>query len=419
MYAIVDCNNFYASCERLFNPKLWNKPIVVLSNNDGCVIARSNEAKEIGIKMGDPYFQIQKICKRYKIHVFSSNYAFYGDMSRRVMSVLEANWPETEVYSIDEAFLELSGLSAGGIGEFCNRLQSEVKQFTGIPVSIGIGQTKTLAKLANYVAKKQLKTPVFNISSNIHWLSTIAVDEIWGVGRKWSKKLHLMGIHTAQDLANFDSRLIKRRFNVVLERTALELRGIKCIELEETQAKQQIISSKSFGQMQTHFQPISEALSNYAARAVEKLRRQHSKVGYLSVFITTNRFRKDLPQYSKSIGYRLVNPSDDIREITLISKMCLKHIFKEGYSYKKTGIMLGELSDKSIHQETLFDCIDEELSAKKDKLMTVFDKINRTFGRDSIKVASAGKSSPWAMKSAFKSPNYTTRWRDLPIVIIH
>jgi len=421
VYAIVDANNFYASCERLFKPNLLHVPIVVLSNNDGCVIARSNEAKAIGIKMGEPYFQIKHLINKHKIKVFSSNYAFYGDMSNRIMSVLESNWPEMEVYSIDEAFLFLKSLPVLQHTEFCQQLQRKVKQYTGIPVSIGIGPTKTLAKLANYVAKKQLKTSVFNICNELHWLKQIDVGEVWGIGRKWSTKLKGLGINTAYDLSQVDSRTFKRKFNVVLERTILELRGISCISLEEAEPKQEIISSKSFGQLQTNHHFIAEALSSYVARAVEKMRKQNSLATTMTVFLRTNPFRKDLPYYSKSTGFQLVNPTDDVRILTRFAKLCLKQIYLEGYHYKKTGVLLGGLIDRSQHQYTLFDSESDDDREQSENLMQAITNINQKFGRHAVHLAAEGvnKHQSWKMKSIFKSPHYTTCWEDIPIVFAH
>lgn len=421
MYAIVDANNFYASCERLFKPSLSKEPIVVLSNNDGCVIARSNEAKALGIKMGEPYFKISRLIKKHQVHIFSSNYAFYGDMSNRIMSILEASWLDTEVYSIDEAFLGLAALSPLHHTAFCEQLQKKVKKSTGIPVSIGIGATKTLAKLANHVAKKRLQIPVFNISRDMHWLKDIEVDDVWGIGRKWGLKLKHLGIHSAFDLSQVDVRTFRRKFSVVLERTILELRGVSCHGLEEETAKKQIVSSKSFGQLQTDYRPIAQALSSYVARAVEKLRKQDSMAVSVTVFLRTNPFREDLPYYSRSSGFQLTHPSDDVRVITHLAKQCLQHIYRKGYHYKKTGIMLGDLIDKSQHQYALFDEISDSQRLASEQLMQVLTRVNQKFGRHAIHLAAEGanKYQAWRMKSAHKSPNYTTCWNDLPVVYAH
>ena len=276
MFALLDCNNFYASCERLFRPDLRGKPIIVLSSNDGCVIARSDEAKLLGIKMGVPYFQVHSLCRYHKVQVFSSNFSLYGDLSRRVMSVLRDTWPSLAIYSIDEAFLDLSTLAETELDSFCSSLQKKVLRYTGIPVSIGIGSTKTLAKLANHIAKKELKVPVFNINQQQFWLSQIHISHVWGVGRQWSKKLLEQGIYTAQDLAALSLHELKNRYNVALYSTALELKGIACAGLGQYEPRKSIVSSKSFGTMQTDYEAISQALASHCARAWEKLREQKS-----------------------------------------------------------------------------------------------------------------------------------------------
>lgn len=417
MYALIDCNNFYASCERLFRPDLHNKPIIVLSNNDGCVIARSNEAKELGIKMGEPYFKIQWLCNKHKVHVFSSNFPLYGDLSARVMSIIQESWQDTEIYSIDEAFLNLHTLPSHQHTSFCERLQQSILKNTGIPTSIGLGSTKTLAKISNHICKKELKIPVFNIHDQIDWLKKIAVSDVWGVGRQWQKKLTVQGIHTAHDLANANLQNYKNQWNVMLCRTAMELRGISCIEHTQ-QHKQQILSSKSFSNMQTNYEPIAQALSQHCARAYEKLREQSLTTKYLSVFIQTNRHRHDLPDYNPSIDLKLIHSTDDIRVITSQAKKCLLNIFKPGFHYKKIGICLSQLSpkNKTNQQYDLFDNIPEDSLNNTEQLMSVFDEINQKFGRHTLKLASVGIDQPWGTRSAMCSPSYTTQWSDLPIV---
>ncbi|MDP3269878.1 MAG: Y-family DNA polymerase [Legionella sp.] len=416
MYALIDCNNFYASCERLFRPDLRTKPIVVLSNNDGCVIARSNEAKALGIAMGAPYFQIKGLCKQHKVEVFSSNYTLYGDLSHRVMTLIEEAWPEVEIYSIDEAFLDLTTMPAAMLEPFCTQLQQHILQCTGIPTSIGIGPTKTLAKIANHVGKKELKIPVFNVTDARHWLGRIPIGDVWGIGRQWAHKLAAKGIHTAQDLADLNAHMLKKQYNVVLMRTTMELQGIACGGLEEAKPKQNIMSSKSFGQMQTQFSSLAQAISSHCARACEKARSEHLVAQRLYVFVRSNPHRSDLKQYAKSIEVRLVNPTDDTRIITRVAKLCLKKLYRPGISYKKVGVMLQDLIDKSPLQMDIFhQRTDEELD-KKDKLMTVFDTINTRYGSHTIKLAAEGYSKPWAMRSEMRSPCYTTRWSELPVV---
>lgn len=416
MYALIDCNNFYASCERLFRPDLRNKPIVVLSNNDGCVIARSNEAKALGIKMGCPFFEVKALCKQHKVHVFSSNYRFYGDISHRVMSVVQENWPDVEIYSIDEAFLQIASLPESQHDSFCIALQKRILKETGIPTSIGIGPTKTLAKIANHVCKKELKIPVFNVTHQRQWLERIAIGDVWGIGRQWSIKLLQRGVNTAYDLANLNPHLLKRQFNVVMMRTAMELRGIACSGLEESEPKQSIMSSKSFGEMQSEYESIAQAISSHCARACEKLREEKLVAQYVYVFVQTNRFREDLPQYCQSMQFKLITPTDDLIIITKIAKRCLKKLFKAGYHYKKVGVCLEQLIPKNPRQLDLFNQLPDSILAKREKLMEVFAAINLRYGPEAMRLAAEGYSRPWSMRAELKSPAYTTRWTDLPVV---
>lgn len=417
MFALIDCNNFYASCERLFRPDLREVPIVVLSNNDGCCIARSNEAKALGISMGEPYFKIKDLCKRHGVKAFSSNYTLYGHISRRVMCTIEDNWPHLELYSIDEAFLDLSSLPVDCHDSFCQQLQRKILKHTGIPTSIGIGPTKTLAKVANHLCKKIFKIPVFNITSNREQLlKEISVGDVWGVGRKWENKLISRGIHTAYDLAMTNTHLLKKNFNVVLMRTAMELQGIACGGLEEIEPKQSIMSSKSFGQMQTQFSSIAESVSSHCARAVEKMRNQQLVAQRMFVFVHTNRFREDLAQHFQSIEFKLINPTDDLRLITNIAKRCLQRIFKTGYYYKKAEVCLEDLIPKNPRQLDIFHQPSDEHLYHTEQLMSVFEQINQKYGRSTIRLAAEGYSKPWAMRAELKSPAYTTRWSEVPQV---
>lgn len=415
MFALIDCNNFYASCERLFRPDLEYQPIVVLSNNDGCVIARSNESKALGIAMGEPFFKIKALCKQHKIHAFSSNYTLYGDISHRVMLTIEDEWPHVEIYSIDEAFLDLSTLSESQLESFCTQLQKRVLKETGIPTSIGIGKTKTLAKAANFLCKKVLNIPVFYLNNQV-LLQKISVGDVWGIGRQWAKKLTNQGINTAYDLAQTNAHLLKRQYNVVLMRTAMELSGIPCATLEATEPKQSIMSSKSFGKMQNTFPAVAQSVSSHCARAVEKLRAQNLVVQRMYVFVHTNRFREDLAQHFQSMEVKLINPTDDLRIITKMAKRCLRRIFKNGFYYKKAGVCLEDLIPKDPRQMDMFHQPSDETLEKTEQLMSVFDKINQKFGRHTMRLAAEGYSKPWAMRSELKSPAYTTRWSDLPQV---
>lgn len=419
MFALVDCNNFYASCERLFKPHLNDKPIIVLSNNDGCVIARSNEAKALGIKMGQPYFEVQRICEANKVFTFSSNYTLYGDISNRVMSVLESCWPEVEVYSIDEAFLYLKGLPQSHIENFSINLHKQVLQWTGIPVSIGIGKTKTLAKLANHIAKRVIKKPFLNITDNEHHLKKLAIDDVWGIGRRLSKQLLNMGIETPWQLSQTNAHLMRKKFNLMVMRTILELQGTSCIPLEEVApAKKGIMSSRSFGTMLTSFNDISQALSHFCARASKKLRKQDSYAGKISVFIRTNPFRKDLAQYNCSTFVNLVHPTSDVRQITKWANICLKQIYREGYHYKKVGVYLDNLKEECFSQGDLLNPEPFQISEQSKQVMTVLDAINGKFGQGVLRTASEGFSKEWGMKQSRRSPCYTTNWDELPIATI-
>ena len=418
MFALIDCNNFYASCERLFRPDLQTVPIVVLSNNDGCVIARSNEAKVLGIAMGVPYFKIKAFCQVHHVQVFSSNYTLYGDLSHRVMSIIEQNWTDVEIYSIDEAFLNLKSLSCAIQNSFCHDLQKRILKDTGIPTSIGLGRTKTLAKIANHLAKKIIKTPVVNFDDVPGALNNIAISEVWGVGRQWQKKLIQQGIHTAADLAKANPQYIKEVFNITLMRTALELRGIPCAKLDESVKKKSIVSSKSFGSLQTDYSALAEAITSHCTRAYEKMRQQELITAHLSVFVQSNRFRLDLPQYSNAVSFKLIHATDDLCYLTRVAKFCLKKIYKEGIHYQKVGVLMSHLMDKSHQQLDLFNQPHDEKIAKTNRTLDVFDAINQKFGRHTLSLAAEGCSKPWLMKQHMKSPNYTTQWEELPKVIV-
>ena len=414
MYALIDCNNFYASCERLFRPDLRTKPIVVLSNNDGCVIARSNEAKQLGIQMGEPYFKIKNLCEHKQIHVFSSNYTLYADLSHRVMSVISEAWPDIEIYSIDEAFLDVG--THPSPQSFCETLQKTVLKQTGIPTSIGLGKTKTLAKLANFVAKKKLNVPVFDITHHNDWLAQIDVGDVWGVGRQFSKRLQRLGIDTAAQLKNANPQALKNSFNIVLQRTHYELTGQACLALDDIKPKKSIQSSRSFATMQTEHQALTQALTRHCAYAFEALRKQHLMTQHVSVFLLSNRFRPDLPQYHPSIGVTLVSATDDLMRITKTALSCLKKIYQPGFHYKKIGLLLTDLSVRTSRQLDLFEQNTGEQYEKKERLMQVLGDINQRFGRQSLRLASQGWDNTPSMKSAMKSPRYTTCWEELPTV---
>jgi DNA polymerase V len=419
--ALVDCNNFYASCERVFNPRLEGKPIVVLSNNDGCVVARSNEVKALGIPMGAPWFQIEKEARRHGIVAYSSNYALYGDMSARVMHILGRFSPRQEIYSIDECFLGLEGFESFNLADYGREIRQRVKQYTGIPVSIGIASTKTLAKLANHVAKKReghagvcdfgaLSRPALDAL-----LDSIAVGEIWGVGRRLAHRLETMDITTVRQLKAADARWLRQQFSVTLERTVAELNGTPCIELEEEGPnKHQIISSRSFGKPVETLQDLGEAVSTYTARAAEKLRAQESVAASIGVTIQTNPFKPGEPQYQPWQVVPLANPTDDTRPLVQAALRGLKRIYRAGFRYKKAGVVLMGLQARHSRPRTLFD--DPAAEAKSERLMRVMDSLNARMGQDTVKLAAAGIEKSWRMRRGMKSPHYTTDWAELPEV---
>jgi DNA polymerase V len=413
VFALVDCNNFYASCERVFNPALNNKPIVVLSNNDGCIVARSNEAKSLGIPMGAPYHQNKDIIAKHKVAVFSSNYQFYGDMSQRVMSSLKMMVPDMEIYSIDEAFLSLDNLDNFNLNDFAINVRANLLKWTGIPTSFGIAPTKTLAKIANHIAKKHTKTGVFDIRDEklqIKIMRNLAVEEIWGISHRWGKKLRNLGINTALELRNSDPKFIRKNFSVVGERLVYELRGKSCLGLEEIAPRKNIMSSKSFGKLVTDLAPMEEALSTYAVRACEKLRKQKSKAQGIYVFVKTNYFRKYDPQYRNGIMINFDHPSSDNAFIINQAKKLLKQIYKKGYRYHKCGIMLLDLVDENYHQHHFFN---QNNTAKSDRIMKMLDKVNQDLGPNTLFHAAQGIKRDWQMRCDNRSKRYTTKWDEL------
>lgn len=419
VFALVDCNNFYASCEKLFRPDLKDTPVVVLSNNDGCVVARSREAKLLGIKMGVPVFQIKSEMQRHGILAFSSNYALYADLSSRVMRTLEEMAPRVEVYSIDEAFLDLTGIeSAISLVEFGQQVRERIGHWIGITVCVGIAPTKTLAKLANHAAKKYPATQgvvdLTNPERQRRLLALVPVDDVWGVGRRLSKRLNALGITTALDLANASPRVIRDQFSVVLERTVRELNGESCIELEEIPpTKKQIVCSRSFGVKVTHFELLREAVCEYATRATEKLRKEQQQAKVLTVFIRTSPFKDNEPQYSNSASGELLIPSCDTRDFIELANHLLKRIWKDGFRYAKAGVMLSDFYDPGMFQPGLFD--DVSTRSNSQQLMSVLDTINQS-GAGKVFFAGQGLKKDWSMKREHLSPAYTTRWDQLPRV---
>ncbi|HDW8063070.1 TPA: translesion error-prone DNA polymerase V subunit UmuC [Yersinia enterocolitica] len=419
VFALVDCNNFYASCEKLFRPDLKDTPVVVLSNNDGCVVARSREAKLLGIKMGVPVFQIKAEMQRHGILAFSSNYALYADLSSRVMRTLEEMAPRVEVYSIDEAFLDLTGIeSAISLVEFGQQVRERIGHWIGITVCVGIAPTKTLAKLANHAAKKYPATQggvdLTNPDRQRRLLALVPVDDVWGVGRRLSKRLNALGITTALDLANASPRAIRDQFSVVLERTVRELNGESCIELEDIPpTKKQIVCSRSFGVKVTQFELLREAVCEYATRATEKLRKEQQQAKVLTVFIRTSPFKDNEPQYSNSASGELLIPSCDTRDFIELANHLLKRIWKDGFRYAKAGVMLSDFYDPGMFQPGLFD--DVSTRSNSQQLMSVLDTINQS-GAGKVFFAGQGTKKDWSMKREHLSPAYTTRWDQLPRV---
>lgn len=423
VFALVDCNNFYASCEKLFDPKLASKPVVVLSNNDGCVVARSAEVKALGIPMGIPWFKIQKEAKQYGIVAFSSNYALYADMSNRVVEVLGQFTPNLEVYSIDESFLDLSGFNRDLV-EYGQEIRQRIQQWLGLAVCVGIAPSKTLAKLANHCAKKNLAGSggvcdftTMSESQLTQLFAGIDVGEVWGVGRKIEARLANMGITTVLQLREADPDLIRSKFSVVLERTVRELRGVTCLDLEEVAPdKQQIMCSRSFGQYVYDRDQLEEVLAFYVARAAEKLRKQASLAGALMVFIRTNPFNPKEPQYQRSMTIPLPEATADTRVLVMWALKGLKRIYSPGFAYQKAGVMLSELRPKAMAQVSLFADLEDD---RGQRLMATLDVINQRWGRGTLRSAAEGMEKPWQMKRQRLSPSYTTDWQGLPIVVAH
>jgi DNA polymerase V len=411
--ALVDCNNFYVSCERVFQPSLENRPVIVLSNNDGCAVARSNEAKALGIKMGQPHFQIKGLIEKHNVVVLSSNYPLYADMSHRVATILKDSAPEVEVYSIDECFLNFSDMP-GSTKEYAIELRQKIKQYTGIPVSIGFGETKTLAKISNYLAKKY---PNFagvcdiNESTRELMLKKVPISEIWGVGRRWSQTLQQYGFETALDLANADVEWIRKCFNVTLARTVIELKGTTCFDLENTlPAKKSIIVSRSFGKKISEYNSLREAVCTYAAKAAEKLRKQNSVAQGITVFVQTNPFSNNDKQYHNRLACGFSIATNDTRNIMQAAESLLKKLYRDEYLYHKVGVMLLDILPDTQIQKDFYTA---PYKNSKDLMKTV-DDLNQRFGKQSLYFASqAAKKPAWGMKQAGCTPGYTTNWNDL------
>lgn len=419
MFALVDVNSFYASCETVFRPDLRGKPVVVLSNNDGCVIARSAEAKALQIPMGAPYFKLKNDFKRHNVQVFSSNYALYADMSNRVMTTLEDMAPAVEIYSIDEAFMCLDGMQRlTSLDDLGRKVRARIKQETHLTVGVGIAQTKTLAKLANHAAKKWSKTggvlDLSNTDRQKKLLALVPVEDVWGVGRRISKKLNAMGITTAKDLADQSTYIIRKHFNVVLERTVRELRGEPCLELEEfAPTKQQIVCSRSFGSRITEYMDMRQAVCAFAERAAEKLRKERQYCKQIAVFVRTSPHAEGEVFYGNQANGKLLTPSNDTRDIIRVAMDALDQIWLDGHRYMKAGVMLGDFFSQGVSQLNLFD--EYRPQPNSEALMRVVDGLNQS-GKASLFFAGQGIEKSWAMKREMLSPAYTTRFADLPVV---
>jgi DNA polymerase V len=420
LLALVDCNNFYVSCERVFRPDLLGKPVAVLSNNDGCIVARSAEIKKF-IKMGVPGYQIQHLVKQHNIQLFSSNYTLYADMSARVMSILEEFAPSLELYSIDEAFLDLTGVCQQDPIAYGHRISKAVVRATGIPVCVGMGPTKTLAKLANFAAKKWQKTGgVLDLSDPVRrekLMRIVPVGEVWGIGSRTTAKLNQLGIQSVWDLATQPGQRLQTRFTIVVARTVMELNGIPCLELKESAPnKQEIVCSRSFSRRLTQYSELSAALAEFCSRAAGKLRRQQSLTGCITVFIRTNPFNPHEPQYQPSASVKLDAATQDTRTIISTANRLLREIFKAGYGYHKCGVQLSHIQpESSPGQLELFAFSGNSLPAENRPLMKVVDQINRRFPK-AISVAATGFDQPWKAKAERVSPRYTTDWRELVCV---
>ncbi|WP_434677098.1 translesion error-prone DNA polymerase V subunit UmuC [Pseudomonas sp. R1-18] len=417
VFALIDCNSFYASCERVFRPDLAKTPIVVLSNNDGCVIARSYDAKPF-VKMGAPYFQIKDVLRQNGVVAFSSNYALYGDMSERVMAIIESMVPAVEVYSIDEAFADLTGMP-GDLTVLGRSIRSTVFRCTGIPVGVGIAQTKTLAKLANHTAKRLqgVTGGVVDITDPFKrdWvLRNTAVSEVWGVGKRMKAHLEAMNIHTAMDLARADARTLRERFSVVIEKTARELAGTPCLELSEAEPpKQEICCSRMFGTRQTRIEPIKEAVATYTQRAAEKLRAQSSLCKKIRVSIRTGMFNPEEAKYANGALVELPYPTNDVRLLTKAATEAVNRLFRPGFKYSKAEVLLMDLRQPGEFTDDLFAA---SQPAAAEKVMGVLDEINARWGRGTLRTGSVPIDPEWAMRRDLMSRSYTTRLDQLWVV---
>ena len=452
-FALVDANNFYVSCERVFDYWLRGRPVVVLSNNDGCCVARSEEAKALGIRMGQPFFEVRELLEGAGGVALSSNYSLYADMSRRLMAVIGQFSPEQEIYSIDESFLRFSGFGHWDLTAHGQELRARVLRWTGLPVGVGIGATKTLAKLANRLAKKHPDFQAAGVCNLLDlspaqqagYFAALAVDDVWGIGSRWGARLQQQGIATVAELQRADVAQIQRQFNVVLAKTVLELNGISCLPLEEAPPpRQQIIASRSFGRPVTTFQMLSEAVASHTARAAAKLRQEGLQAGLIQVFAGTNPFQPEAPQYHPGATVPLSWPTADTTRLLKAARVGLRHLFREGYEYKRAGVVLLDLAPVGAVTGDLFAAASVvgtvgtigtigavcEVGAvgaanaacaaspeRRERLLTVLDGINTRWGRGTVRFLAEGLVQPWQMKRQRMSPRYTTCWAELPVAV--
>jgi DNA polymerase V len=419
MFALVDCNCFYVSCERVFDPSLEGKPVVVLSNNDGCIVARSPEAKALGIPMGAPYHKYKAVLQNAGAIALSSNYELYGDMSHRVYDVLFASVPEVEVYSIDECFLNLTGFAHLGTDELielCTKLREKVLKWTGIPTGIGIATTKVLSKAANRVAKKSVSGVAELLTDELRdrVLSNLEIEDIWGINQRLGVRLRSHGIATAAQLRDANESLIKQIMGIVGVRIMHELRGLSCLPMEAIAPPQKhMICSRSFGQPLTTLTQMHEAIAHHAARAAAKLRHRKLRASVLGVFLTTNRFKPNELQYSNSVTVSLPTATNSSQILIRYAKLCMTSMFREGFSYKKCGVSLNDLSSVDAVQ---LDLLSPAVDLLDERLMAVIDSLNRRYGNGTIRFASEGMRQEWRMRSDLRSPRFTTNWDQILVV---
>ena len=414
--ALVDCNSFYVSCERLFNPKIQKKAVVVLSNNDGCVISRSKEAKNLGIKMGEPYFKVKDLVKRNKVAVYSSNYALYGDISRRVMKVLKTFSPKVEIYSIDEAFIDLSFIDEKGAEDYGREIRSRVLKWTGIPTSVGIASTKTLSKVANHIAKKEKAGVIYLNTNTDEKLKKFPIEDVWGVGKQLSKFYHKNNISNAYDLKNVSNTWVKKGTNVLGAKTAMELRGIPCIDLQIDQEKRKnCCVSRSFGRKVKDLNELEESVITHCLNAAEKIRADDQIAKTITVFIRTSPFDKNRRYYSNSKTIDLAIPTSNSIELIKNAVKALTDIYKYGYAYQKAGIILSGLKDANQNDQNLLTPL---LENKSKKLMKAIDYTNTKYGRYAISIAQAGLSKGWKMRREHSSKIDTASFDSLPKIVV-